>query len=218
MRIWHPVPYREQSAAEEMANSISHGLGLLAALAGTPMLIHHAQQQQSIPFLVGSGVFAATIIFLYLTSTIYHALPVGRTKHIFRLIEHSAIFFLIAGTYTPFTLGILDGVWGWSLFGIIWGLAIVGVALKLHYQASRPMLFTGLYLLMGWVILIAIDPLLNRVPQQGLLLLLAGGLSYTAGVAFFILDSRLKYSHLIWHLCVITGTAFHYFTVLWYAA
>jgi len=218
MRSWHPVSYREQSTGEEAANSLSHGAGLLAALAGTPFLIQHALDQGSISFLFGTSIFAATIIFLYLTSTIYHALPIGRAKHIFRLIEHSAIFFLIAGTYTPFTLGILDGAWGWSLFGIIWGLAIVGVALKLHYQASRPMLFTGLYLLMGWVILIAIDPLLNRVPQQGLLLLLAGGLSYTAGVAFFILDSRLKYSHLIWHLCVIAGTAFHYFTVLWYAA
>lgn len=218
MRIWHPVPYRGQSAAEEMANSISHGLGLLAALVGTPPLIRHALQQQSTPFLVGSGVFAATIIFLYLSSTIYHALPIGRAKHIFRLIEHSAIFFLIAGTYTPFTLGVLDGVWGWSLFAIVWGLAIAGVALKLHYQASRPMLFTGLYLLMGWVMVIAIDPLLARVPREGLLLLLAGGLSYTAGVIFFILDSRIKYSHLIWHLCVIAGTAFHYFTVLGYAA
>lgn len=218
MRGWHPVSYREQSAGEEAANSLSHGAGLLAALAGTPTLIRHALDQGNVSFLVGTSVFAASIIFLYFTSTLYHALPIGKAKHVFRLIEHSAIFLLIAGTYTPFTLGVLDGTWGWSLFGVIWGLAIAGVALKLRYQASHPMLFTILYLLMGWVIVIAIDPLINRVPTEGLLLLLAGGLSYTVGVAFFILDSRVKYSHLIWHLCVIAGTTFHYFSVLWYAA
>lgn len=218
MHSWHPVSYREQSKGEEAANSLSHGAGLLAALAGTPILIQHALDQVSICFLVGTSVFAATIIFLYLTSTLYHALPIGKAKHVFRLIEHSAIFFLIAGTYTPFTLGVLNGTWGWTLFGIIWGLAIIGVILKLYHQASHPMLFTILYLLMGWVIVIAIDPLLNRVPTEGLLLLLAGGLSYTAGVVFFILDSRLTYAHFIWHLCVIAGTACHYFAVLGYAA
>ena len=158
------------------------------------------------------------MIFLYLASTLYHVLPMGRIKGVFRVIEHSAIFLLIAGTYTPFTLGVLRGAWGWTLFGVVWGLAVVGVALKAFNTASHPILSTGLYLLMGWVIVIAADPLFARVPPAGLLLLLAGGLSYTAGVAFFATDSRLKYGHLIWHLFVIAGSACHYFAVFWYAA
>lgn len=209
---------REQSPAEEMANSISHGIGLIAALVGTPFLITHAARNASGQFIVGVSVFCATIILLYLASTLYHALPLGKAKRVFRIIEHSAIFLLIAGTYTPFTLGVLNGAWGWTLFGVIWGLALAGVALKAFYKAAHPILFTGLYLLMGWVVVIAVDPLLARVPTAGLLWLLAGGLSYTLGVAFFATDSRLKYGHLIWHLFVMGGTAFHYFAVLWYAA
>ncbi len=209
---------REQSPAEEMANSISHGIGLIAALVGTPFLITHAARNASGQFIVGVSVFCATIILLYLASTLYHALPLGKAKRVFRIIEHSAIFLLIAGTYTPFTLGVLNGAWGWTLFGVIWGLALAGVALKAFYKAAHPILFTGLYLLMGWVVVIAVDPLLASVPTAGLLWLLAGGLSYTLGVAFFATDSRLQYGHLIWHLFVMGGTAFHYFAVLWYAA
>lgn len=209
---------REQSKAEEVANSISHAFGLMAALLGAPFLIVNSAHYDNRAFMVGVSIFCATIIFLYLASSLYHALPRGRAKHVFRLIEHSAIFFLIAGTYTPFTLGVLNGVWGWTLLVIIWLLAILGVALKAYYQASRPVFFTGLYLLMGWLIVVAIDPLVDQVPTTGLLLLLGGGLSYTVGVAFFATDSRLKYGHFIWHLCVIAGTAFHYFAVFWFAA
>ncbi|MBZ0094072.1 MAG: hemolysin III family protein [Sulfuricella sp.] len=218
MRILLAGPKREQSHAEEIANSISHSIGLVTALVGTPFLIMHAARHGDAGFIVGTSVFSATVIFLYLASTLYHALPMGKAKGIFRVIEHSAIFLLIAGTYTPFTLGVLRGAWGWTFFGIVWGLAVAGVALKAFDKASHPILFTGLYLLMGWVIVIAVDPLLARVPTAGLLWLLAGGLSYTAGVAFFATDSRLQYGHLIWHLFVIAGTACHYFAVLWYAA
>ena len=151
-------------------------------------------------------------------STLYHALPVGKAKRRFRVIEHCVIFILIAGTYTPLTLGILRGHFGWTLFGIVWGLAIAGVALKAFYKTAHPIISTGLYLLMGWLLVIAIKPLFARMPTAGLFLLIAGGLSYTAGVAFFATDSRLKYGHLIWHLFVITGTTCHYFVVLWYAA
>jgi hemolysin III len=142
----------------------------------------------------------------------------GKAKRVFRVIEHSAIFLLIAGTYTPFTLGVLNGAWGWTLFGIVWGLAATGVALKVFDKASHAIVSIGLYLLMGWLIVIAVDPLFARVPTSGLLWLIAGGLSYTAGVAFYTTDSRLQYGHLIWHLFVIAGTACHYFAVLWYAA
>lgn len=217
MRILPVPPKREQSQAEEIANSISHGMGLVVALAGTLFLIMHAARYGDAAFIVGTSVFSATMVILYLASTLYHALPIGRAKRVFRVIEHSAIFLLIAGTYTPFTLGVLRGAWGWTLFGVVWGLAVAGVALKVFDKASHPILSTGLYLLMGWVVVIAVDPLFARVPTAGLLWLLAGGLFYTAGVVFFATDSRLKYGHLIWHLFVIAGTVCHYFAVFWYA-
>ena len=211
-------PKREQSQGEEIANSISHGIGLVATLGGTPFLIMHAARYGDAGFFVGTSLFSATIILLYLASTLYHALPMGKAKRVFRVIEHSAIFLLIAGTYTPFTLGVLSGAWGWTLFGVVWSLAAIGVALKVFNKASHPIVSTGLYLLMGWLIVIAVDPLFAKVPTSGLLWLIAGGLSYTAGVAFFATDSRLRYGHLIWHLFVIAGTVCHFFAVLWYAA
>jgi hemolysin III len=211
-------PKREQSQGEEIANSISHGIGLLATLGGTPFLIMHAARYGDAGFFVGTSLFSATIILLYLASTLYHALPMGKAKRVFRIIEHSAIFLLIAGTYTPFTLGVLSGAWGWTLFGVVWSVAAIGVALKVFNKASHPIVSTGLYLLMGWLIVIAVDPLFAKVPTSGLLWLIAGGLSYTAGVAFFATDSRLRYGHLIWHLFVMAGTLCHFFAVLWYAA
>lgn len=218
MRILPVAPKREQSQAEEIANSISHGVGLVAALVGTPFLILHAARHGDGIFIVGTSVFAATMILLYLASTLYHALPMSKAKRVFRVIEHSAIFLLIAGTYTPFTLGVLRGVWGWTLFGLVWGLAVTGVALKAFDRMSHPIVSTGLYLLMGWLILIAVNPLSDRVPASGLLWLAAGGVAYTAGVAFFAADSRLRYGHFIWHLFVMAGTTCHYFAVLGYAA
>ena len=212
------APKREQSQAEEIANSISHGVGLVAALVGTLFLIVHAARHGDSIFIVGTSVFAATMVLLYLASTLYHALPMSKAKSVFRVVEHSAIFLLIAGTYTPFTLGVLRGVWGWTLFGLVWGLAVTGVALKAFNRMSHPIFSTGLYLLMGWLILIAVNPLSDRVPASGLLWLVAGGVAYTAGVAFFAADSRLRYGHFIWHLFVMAGTTCHYFAVLWYAA
>jgi len=209
---------RDQSQGEEIANSISHGFGLIAAIVGTPFLIIHASHLGSTAFIVGTSIFSLTTILLYLASTLYHALPVSRAKRIFQIIEHAAIFFLIAGTYTPFTLGILYGAWGWSLFGIIWGLAIAGVMLKVFAKLSHPVLSTGLYLLMGWVMVIAINPLLARGSTAGFFWLLGGGLAYTVGVIFFAYDSRLRYGHLIWHLFVLAGTICHYFAVLWHGA
>lgn len=209
---------RDQSRSEELANSLSHGVALVAALIATPFLIVRAVNHGDAGYIVGASVFAAATILLYAASTLYHALRPGRLKHIFRIIEHSAIFFMIAGTYTPFTLGILHGDWGWPLFGIIWGLAAIGVLLKVVSGAARPNAFTILYLLMGWLIVIAAKPLYNHLPASGLFWLVAGGLSYTVGVAFFTTDSRLRYGHFIWHLFVMGGTTCHYFAVLWYAA
>jgi len=212
------VPGREQSQGEEIANSISHGLGLVAALVGTPFLIVQAARHGDAGFIAGTSIFSATAAILYLASTLYHALPAGKAKRVFRVIEHSAIYLLIAGTYTPFTLGVLSGAWGWTLLGVTWFLAAAGVALKAFSRASHPILSTVLYLLMGWVVVIAVDPLLARMPTAGLLWLIAGGLSYTAGVVFFATDSRLQYGHLVWHLFVMAGTACHYFAIIWYAA
>jgi len=209
---------RVQSRGEEVANSLSHGFGLIAALVATPFLIEHAVRQGDAGFMVGASIFAATMVMLYLASTLYHALPVGRAKGVFRVIEHSAIFLLIAGTYTPFTLGVLRGTWGWTLLGLVWGIAVTGVVLKALNRLTHPILTTSLYLLMGWLIVIAAGPLTERVPASGLLWLVAGGLAYTLGVFFFALDSRLRYGHFIWHLFVMAGTACHYFAVLGYAA
>ena len=218
MSISFAVPEREQSRGEEIANSVSHGIGLVAALVATPLLVLQAVRRGDTGFIVGASVFAATMVLLYLASTLYHALPIGKAKRVFRVIEHSAIFLLIAGTYTPFTLGVLRGAWGWTLLGLVWGLAVAGVALKTLNRMSHPIISTSLYLLMGWLILIAVNPLYARVPASGLLWLVAGGVAYTAGVAFFAADSRLRYSHFIWHLFVMAGTACHYFAVFWYAA
>jgi hemolysin III len=211
------VPLREQSRGEEIANSISHGIGLIAALVATPFLVVDAIRRGDAAYIVGVSIFAATMVLLYLASTLYHALPAGKAKQVFRIIEHSAIFLLIAGTYTPFTLGVLRGAWGWTLLGLVWGLALTGVALKAFERISHPVISTGLYLFMGWLIVIAADPMYERVPLSGLLWLVAGGVAYSAGVAFFVADSRLRYGHFIWHLFVMTGTTCHYFAVLWYA-
>lgn len=212
------VPRREQSRGEEIANSISHGIGLLAALVATPVLIKQAVQSGAADFLLGASIFSASLVLLYLASTLYHALPTGRAKRILKTVEHSAIFVLIAGTYTPLTLGVLRGAWGWTILALVWTLAVVGVVLKACNRLSHPVISTGLYLLMGWLLLIAIKPLFSRVPLPGILWIAAGGAAYTSGVAFFAADSRLKYGHFIWHLFVMAGSACHYFAVLWYGA
>jgi hemolysin III len=208
---------RPQSFGEEIANSISHGVGLLAAVAAIPTLMASAVRRGSVAGIVGASVFAVTVVLLYLTSTLYHALPRNRVKRVFRVLDHSAIFLLIAGTYTPFTLGVLRGTWGWALFGLVWGFAILGVVLKAVGGVRYPRLSTCLYLGMGWLILVAVKPLWLRVPPAGLLWLLAGGIAYTAGVALFAAQ-RFRYTHFLWHLFVLAGTACHFIAVLWYSA
>ena len=208
---------REQSRGEELANSISHAVALTAMLVGTPFLIINAAEQGSAAEVVGVSIFSATAILLYLSSTLYHALAARKAKRVFKIIEHSAIFLLIAGTYTPLTLGILKGAWGWTIFGLVWGLAAVGVALKLFERKPHPVISLSLYISMGWLIVIAMNPLLEKLPAEGMLWLVCGGLSYTLGVVFFVTDEKLRYGHFIWHLFVVGGTVCHYFLVLWYA-
>lgn len=208
---------RTQSLGEEIANSISHGVGLVAAIAAVPFLIVAAVWRGGAAGIVGASVFAATVVVLYLASTLYHALPESRAKRVFQVLDHGAIFLLIAGTYTPFTLGVLHGAWGWTLFGLVWGLALTGVVLKAAGGVRYPVLSTGLYLAMGWLVLIAVKPMWDRVPMWGLFWLLAGGLAYTAGVAFFA-AKRVPYGHFVWHLFVLVGTVCHFIAVLRYAA
>ncbi|MFD1006782.1 PAQR family membrane homeostasis protein TrhA [Oceanisphaera ostreae] len=209
---------RTQSGAEEAANTLSHVAGLVAAVVGTPFLIVQASHTGGGLFVAGACVFATTIIFMYLTSSIYHFLPVGKAKHAFRVIEHSAIFLLIAGTYTPILLGVLNGPWGWTLLAVVWSIAFVGVFLKLFAQHLPISLSTSLYLLMGWIIVVALKPLIAAMPIDGIYLLVAGGVSYSLGVIFFVLDDRLPFGHFIWHLWVLAGTTFHYFAIYWYGA
>ena len=209
---------RGQSLGEEVANSISHGLGLVAAIVGTPFLILSALDYADVSFVVGVSVFSGTMILLYLASTLYHAMPRGKAKYVFRVIDHSAVYLLIAGTYTPFMLGVLEGVWGWSLLAAVWTLALIGVGLKAFGKASHPAISTTLYVVLGWLILIVIKPLVSLMEPNGLLLLVLGGVLYTLGVVFFVIDSRLRYGHLVWHLFVVGGTVCHYFSIFYYGA
>jgi len=208
---------RSQSLGEEIANSVSHGVGLLAAIAAVPVLVLSAVRHGDVARIAGASVFGATMVLLYLVSTVYHALPRNRAKRVFQVLDHAAIFLMIAGTYTPFTLGVLHGTWGWTLFGLAWGLALAGVVLTVAGGVRYPKLTTGLYLGMGWLILIAIKPLWLRMPSVGLFWLFAGGIAYTVGVGFYA-AKRVRYSHFVWHLFVITGTACHFITVLRFAA
>jgi hemolysin III len=212
-----PRPHRAQSLGEEIANSVSHGGALLLAIAALPVLVESAVDRGDVVGIVAAAIFGTTMIFLYFTSTLYHALPEGRAKHVFRVLDHAAIYLLIAGTYTPFTLGVLKGSWGWTMFGVIWGLAFAGVLLKAVAGPRFPVASLLLYLAMGWLALVAAEPLFTQVPNDGLLWILAGGLAYTLGVPFFAADQRIRYGHFLWHLFVMAGTLCHFVAVLHYA-
>jgi hemolysin III len=205
-----------QSLGEEIANSVTHGVGALGALAGLPCLVVTALPRGA-SAVVGSTVFAATLLLLYLTSTLYHALARNRAKRVFRVLDHSAIYLLIAGTYTPFTLGVLRGAWGWTLFGVVWGLAATGVALTGTLGIRYPRASTAVYIAMGWLVVVAVKPLLAHLPREGLAWLVAGGLAYTGGAVFYGWR-RLRYHHTVWHLFVLAGSFCHFVAVARYAA
>ena len=206
---------RRQSRGEEIANSVSHGVALLAAMIAAPILIVYSIADGPAR-IVGASVFSATMVCLYLTSTLYHAFPAGKTKRVFQVLDHNAIYLLIAGTYTPFTLGVLSGTQGWVLFGLVWGLAVVGLVLKSIGRLRHPIASAALYIAMGWLVVLAIEPLWLGVPAWGLFWLLAGGVAYTVGVAFFAAE-QIRYGHFVWHIFVVAGTTCHFNAVLWYA-
>lgn len=207
---------RRLSLGEEVANAVTHGLGLIASLLGVPLLLGAAGAGHDLPLVIGTTVFAATLVALYAASTLYHALPHSRAKRVFRVVDHAAIYCLIAGTYTPFALGALHGPWGWSMLSVIWTLAAGGIVLKMGLGFRYPHLSTAIYLGMGWLMVVAVRPLALAVGAAGMTWIGVGGLSYTVGVYFYTRDHR-RYHHFVWHLFVLTGSVCHLVAVARYA-
>lgn len=203
------------SLAEEIANSITHGAGIVLAIVALAVMTAFAALNGNAWHMVACSVYGGTLILCYTTSTLYHSIQHQRAKPVLRALDHSAIFLLIAGTYTPFTLVSLRGPWGWSLFGVIWGLAVAGIVLRLVLRGRFHGLVVGVYVAMGWVVVVAAKPLFDHVPWAGLILLAGGGLAYTAGIIFYRWH-RLPYNHAIWHGFVLVGSALHFFAVLFY--
>lgn len=207
---------RVLSIGEEIGNSVTHGIGLIASLLGFPILIVRAAASGDKANVIGAAIFGGTLILMYAVSTVYHSLPISRAKRLFRALDHAAIYLLIAGTYTPFALGPLRGRWGSALLAIIWTLAILGIVAKSTIGFRFPRLSTAVYLLMGWLIVVAIKPLLDNVPRVGIELLAAGGVAYTGGVIFYAMK-RVRFSHMVWHLFVAAGSVCHFIAVLGFA-
>jgi len=207
-------PHSEGTAAE-FANSFTHGLGALAGVASLVLMVVSASQHGTARDIVGAVVFGSALVLLYTMSTLYHALRNPTAKHVFKILDHSAIFILIAGTYTPLCLGTLKGAWGWSIFGVVWGLAAFGITFKSIFIKRMDFLSLAVYLGMGWLAVVAARPLYLRLPHPGLLWLLGGGLFYTLGTIFYAWH-RLKFHHAVWHLFVLGGSLCHVMTVLFY--
>lgn len=200
------------SYGEEVANTVTHGIGAVAGLIAGVFLVNRASMHSDPRYVIGAVVFSAALVLLYSTSAIYHGAPGGPAKLRLEIMDHCAIFVLIAGTYTPFTLVSLRGVWGWSLFGAIWGLAAVGVLLKLIIATRFALLSTLLYIAMGWLVVVAAEPMVEAVAFETTLLLASGGVLYTFGTVFYH-SRRIPYAHTIWHLFVIGGSVLHYLAV-----
>jgi hemolysin III len=211
------LPDRPQTVGEEIANAVSHGIGFALALAGLPVLVVQAVRHGGAADVVGASLFSGTMIVLYGTSMLYHALPQGAAKAWLQRLDHAGIYLFIAGSYMPFLLGVLRGAWGWSLFGVVWGAALLGITAKLFNRLRHPLWSTGLYVAMGWVAMVAVQPLMQRMPGAGMGWLVAGGVAYTAGAVVFLFDHRMRYAHFVWHLFVMAGSGCHFFAALWYA-
>ncbi|HWC77929.1 MAG TPA: hemolysin III family protein [Blastocatellia bacterium] len=200
---------------EELANSITHGIGLALSVVGFGILLTLAIVNGTAWHIVGCSVFGLSLIALYSASTVYHSLRSPRIRHVFKVLDHAAIYLLIAGTYTPFTLVNLRGFWGWTLLALVWSLAVSGIVFKVFFVERFVIASTLVYILMGWSCVIAVKPLLTLVPMGGIFWLLGGGIAYTVGTIFFAWK-RLPYNHAIWHLFVVAGSICHYFAVVFY--
>ena len=205
----------DYSLKEEVAHSVTHGIGAILSVVGLIILVIHSSMYGDTWHIVSSSIYGLTLITLYTSSTLYHAITVPNVKRFLQKLDHAAIFLLIAGTYTPFTLVNLRGGWGWTLFGIVWSIAIAGMVMELIVKQRYKRVSLGLYLGLGWIVMIAIDPMIAHVETGGLILLLVGGLFYSLGVIFYVWK-RLVYHHAIWHLFVLTGSVFHFFAVFYY--
>lgn len=199
----------------EHLNSISHLIGAVAALAGLVVLVVFASIQSDTWKIVSFSIYGTTLFLLYIFSTLYHGLH-GRAKAVFKKLDHISIYLLIAGTYTPFTLVSIRGAWGWSIFGVIWGLAVIGILIDSFATKGRRILPVIIYVFMGWLSLIAIKPLQDALSDNGFMWLFAGGLFYTLGIIFYAMDDRRHYFHAIWHLFVLAGSICHYITIYTY--
>ncbi|HBR28327.1 MAG TPA: hemolysin D [Firmicutes bacterium] len=204
---------RKQTLGEEITNAVSHGVGLGLAVAALAVLVVLASRYGDVWYVVGFAIYGATLVILYLSSTLYHSFPEGKVKRVFRLFDHASIFLLIAGTYTPITLIKLRGTVGWSLFGLIWGLAIIGIIFKIFFIDKYRILSTLLYIAMGWLVVVALKPLLEALNHTSILFLLIGGALYTLGTIFYAWKGK-KYAHAVWHLFVLAGSICHFFTML----
>ena len=203
----------KQSLKEEVANAITHGIGVGLAIAALVILVVFAARISDTWKVVSFSIYGATMIILFLSSTLYHSFPQPYLKRFFRIMDHSSIFLLIAGTYTPVTIGSMRGGWGWTLFGVIWGLTIVGIVLKIFAMSKLKWLSIVVYLMMGWIILIAIKPLVAVVTSRFLIWILAGGLAYSLGIIFYV-ARKLPFHHAVWHLFVLAGSICHFFAML----
>lgn len=201
---------------EEIANSITHGIGIYFGVAALVLLVVFASLYGNAWHIVSCSIYGSTLVLLYTASTLYHSFRHPRVKHVFRIIDHASIYLLIAGTYTPFTLVPLRGAWGWSLFGVVWGLALCGIIAKVFFIHRFEILTTLLYLVMGWIVVIAAKPMLRIVPTGGIVWLVIGGLAYTIGVIFYAVDRKFSYAHAIWHVFVLVGSICHFFAVMFY--
>ncbi|NOX15821.1 MAG: hemolysin III family protein [Epsilonproteobacteria bacterium] len=203
------------SIAEEIWHAITHGVGFFLGIAGLVILVVTAAYHSDALGITTSAIYGATLIVMYGSSTLYHSITNYRAKKLFQTFDHASIYILIAGSYTPISLLTLRGAWGWSIFGVNWGIAMIGVALKFLYPRRFEKLSLYLYVIMGWIVLIAFDPLIHNMPSRGLWLLVAGGLLYSFGIIFYIKDTK-PYFHTIWHFFVLAGSICHYFAVLFY--
>jgi len=206
----------KQAIREEWFNAISHGIMAIAAIGGFGVLIVFGAISDKEWSLFSALFYGLSLITLYVASTLYHAIPKEPFKSFLNVFDHCSIFLLIAGTYTPVLLIVMGGTTGWIFFGIQWGLALVGIVLKLFYTGRYEVASLGLYAIMGWIIIIKISMLYSLLPTAAFWLLVAGGLSYTVGIIFFVLDTRMKYAHFIWHLFVIVGSVLHYLMIVMY--
>ncbi len=200
---------------EEVMNAVTHGIGTLLAVAGLVLLTVLAYLHGDIWHIVSFSIYGTTLVLLYLASTLYHSFTNERVKRVFKILDHSAIYLLIAGTYTPFTLVPLHGVLGWTVFGVVWGLAVIGIVFKVFFTGRFKLVSTICYLGMGWFIVFAIKPLLATVPALGMSWLFVGGLFYSLGSIFY-LWKKIPYNHAIWHLFVLAGSVSHFIAVFFY--